>query len=163
MSKAMDALEVLEIQTATARNILRDYITTTEAERDGALGLLRIHGIPEERAVTIANGIEVLATRYQKSALDDAARIKELEEALKRIDVRKDDDAWWIHVDGKPHAGILRLSEKPSMCADAFIEWEAIRKAALSGARKVNSLGSVCGDEHLRVFLPDAGTRKVEP
>ena len=50
MSKAMDALEVLEIQTATARNILRDYITTTEAE--AAKGVL---------AIEIDRGVEGLS------------------------------------------------------------------------------------------------------
>jgi hypothetical protein len=39
-------------------------------------------------------------------------------------------------------------------------------KEALSGARKVNSLGSVRGDEHLGAMLPDEAifdARKVEP
>jgi hypothetical protein len=139
MSKAMDALDRVaqyvagwkhSIAIGEQLSLLRDYITTTEAERDGAFGLLRIHGIPEERSVTIANGIEVLATRYQKSALSDAARIKELEEAI---------DLSWKTVDealgewGTVDALYCPESVQPLKKLQAYLSF----KAALSGARKV--------------------------
>jgi len=160
MSKAMDALDSLrhrinhkcaaalclderceaESCVAAWRDFatLRDYIATTEAR---------------ETAWAIALAGEQLA--HETDLTQSAARIKELEEAL-RI-AQEAMRRWYSMADNE---GLTSQADEATSKAEM-----AQVVAALSGARKVNQLGSVRGDEHLGAMLPDEAifdARKVE-
>jgi hypothetical protein len=186
MSKAMDALDRVAQYSAGWKHslvigeelaLLRDYITTTEAERtriawdmlieiemalDKALHFKAndthddtIQAYEEWRD-EIKSKLKLQfeadqAAQRQLGRDESAARIKELEEALKGL--RRGDCFCEAGIDNPMMGG--KHSEE---CLRA--------KSALSGARKGNSLGSVRGDEHLGAMLPDEAifdARKVEP
>ena len=144
MSKAMDALEELEllegfvsrhageIVTEESFAIIRDYIKTTEAERakrvQGAEDLCdKITGLYEARRIFEAGeaiGTAFLAQR-QLGRDESAARIKELEEALRVAQKGMNQRRIFGYNLDKGHLSSLWDAE------DAQVQ------AALSGARKV--------------------------
>ena len=134
MSKAMDALERLRPdkdcacvvckELAEDYALLRDYITTTDAER-AAFEELEASVCPED--VGFDEYIKVL----QKHRDGSAARIKELEEALKPFS----DEA-----DRRPFLGVdaCRANIAGNIGGSALTNLDLINaRAALDGARKV--------------------------
>lgn len=55
-----------------------------EREIENAFTMLELYGVPRERARTLSNGIDVLATRFRKAEIASAMTITNLEEAVRQ-------------------------------------------------------------------------------
>lgn len=57
-------------------------IATLEAEKNRALDALAILGVPQGRARSVSNGIEVLSARFRKADIAQSATLAALEDEL---------------------------------------------------------------------------------
>lgn len=62
-----------------------------------AFQMLAIHGVPKERARTLSNGVDVLATRMQREITELRARVAELEKDAGRYRWVRSQKALEVH------------------------------------------------------------------
>jgi len=84
---------------------------TAETERERAFSMLSAEGVPRERAKTIANGVDVLATRYRRDIQGAEAQLAALraavEELLKALEYVADKGHYGAHTAGVIDTAIL--------------------------------------------------------
>lgn len=133
--KTIEEIEELAHGTYSMRCDLVNYallqdarIDELEAEIRRAFDMLGLHGVPEGRAGTVANGIDVLATRYRKDF--DSLRYEltsEREKELKMYDALGgilEDDSPYVSLQDKQS----RWKDRMEVARDAVQSYEDYRK-----------------------------------
>lgn len=88
MSKSVEEYTQLQI---AHDNVCAMY-QRAEAELERAFSMLSMNGVPKDRTKTVSNGIDVLATRYEK--------------ALQALSIQQEADAKWLPISMLPNTGM---------------------------------------------------------
>lgn len=115
MNKYEDAL-IVEVEQQRKR------IAELEAAQQAAFSMLELFGIPRTRAKTVANGVDVLATRYRRAAFESDRLIAAL--TAERDALRADAERYrWLREHANTQFTLSAQLPATDGCGDLDVQW----------------------------------------
>jgi soluble cytochrome b562 len=143
-----------------------DRMKKAEAEIKRAFSALSLCGVPEERARSVANGIQVFVTRIDREHATLKAELSRYREAEKALPVEPEP---FLTGDGIDWVNYSDYQALRAHAAAVTAERDAMREAILTLAKEITPQAAMCYDDknqlklELSYRLKEVATRKETP